>query len=65
MGHFRGSQPAGKLERAPQGTVMLTLEQDLIFSKVLKRVLREKGAMLEEKKNHLKTGMWISSRVVT
>lgn len=28
---------------------MVTLEQDLIFAKVLKCVLREKGAMLEKK----------------
>lgn len=42
---------------------MVTLEQDLIFAKVLKCVLREKGAMLE--KNNLKTGMWVNSRVVT
>lgn len=45
------------------GIVMLTLEQDLTCSKVLKCALREKGAMLG--KNHLQTGMWISSRVAT
>lgn len=64
--------PKGALQResasweaggSSTGIVMLTLEQDLTCSKVLKCALREKGTMLG--KNHLQTGMWISSRAAT